>query len=197
MRPPAVEAAKHSLREGGHLGVDLAGDDPAAVADRLGHRQRRVPGEHPDLEDRAGAGGVHERREQPALDVPGEHLLLEAGVPGVVAPVVPGGPAGELGERGRRRRGAPLEVRVEAGGEVPCGAQPVEPLGVEGTPLRPREDVVEGRGEDADGGDRSGCPGRGDRASGRGRRRRRAGGAHDAATSSGTTNMSSPSPPRG
>ena len=75
---PARRTRRSSRRANARdVGVDLARHHAAVGGQRLGHRERGVAGEHADLEHPPGPGRVHEHRQQLALDVAGEHLLLQ------------------------------------------------------------------------------------------------------------------------
>ena len=71
----AVRAPREN-RLGDLLGlrIDVARHELAIVGERFGHAQRRVPGEHPDLEDALRADHSHDHAEERALDASDLHL---------------------------------------------------------------------------------------------------------------------------
>ncbi len=77
IRRPAGDASKLAAREPCDVGIDFAGHHHAVVGQRLGHRQRRVSGEHADLEHPARAAEMHQELEGLPLDVARQHLLFQ------------------------------------------------------------------------------------------------------------------------
>ena len=157
---PAGVASKLRCGERGDVGVELAGHHPAVVGERLGDRQGRVAGEHPDLQHparaascRPGTSAPVPRRGRRASPARGpavcrcqswDRVAFATGRP---APATPGSCSGSRTAPVRSPARRPIAARPGARG-------PTRPLGSARS-----TDALELVGEDAHRRDRSGVRG--------------------------------------
>ena len=102
--PPVGAPVEERSRHAGGLGVAVAGEELAVVGQALGHAERGVAGEGPDLEDAARPEECDQQLEQGALHAADLHLRIgDIGV----------GAFAELIEEGRARSGVVVDVLLE------------------------------------------------------------------------------------